>query len=65
MLAMKFAAWLSVVVGFVCLASALRVGVAQNGAVLGLFLIFLGINAFTSIRFAKLEETIKGIKEKK
>jgi ABC-type transport system involved in cytochrome bd biosynthesis fused ATPase/permease subunit len=65
MLALKIAAWVSVIVGFFYFASALRAGTAQTGAALGLFLIFLGINAFTAIRIAKLEETIKGMKDKR
>jgi hypothetical protein len=61
---LKLAAWLSVIVGFLLFASALRDSVGGNGAALGVFFMFLGINAFNAERISRIEETIKVIKEK-
>lgn len=60
---MKFACWFAIGIGFAIFTLATSGRVAANGAALGVFMIFIGLNGFTSIRIAKLEETVKEMKK--
>jgi hypothetical protein len=61
---MRFASWLAIIVGFVALALAIRGQIPATEAALGVFIMFAGLNGFTSLRIAKLEATVKEMKEK-
>ena len=63
-MAMNIAASMSVVVGFFCLAYGLGRGVSENLGALGVFLIFLAINGFNTVRIRKLEEAVRRMTEK-
>jgi hypothetical protein len=52
--------WVSIGAGLSILILSIRGKLNANwGAALGVFLIFLGLNGFTSLRIARLEEAIK------
>ena len=59
---MKFACWFGIAIGFGIFTLATSGRVAANGAALGVFFIFVGLSGFTSLRIAKLEETVKEMK---
>jgi hypothetical protein len=61
---MRFASWVAIIVGFVALALAIRGQIPVIDATLGVFIMFVGLNGFTSRRIAKLEATVKEMKEK-
>jgi hypothetical protein len=61
---MRLASWLAIIVGFVAFALAIREKIPVIDAALGVFIMFVGLNGFTSLRIAKLEATVKELKEK-
>jgi hypothetical protein len=61
---MKIAAWFAVIVGFAALALAIRGQVPVINAALGVFIVLIALNGFTSVRIAKLEATVKEMNEK-
>ncbi len=59
---MKLACWFAIAAGFVIFDLAIRGKVAATLAALGVFIMSIGLNGFTSVRIAKLEETVKEMK---
>jgi hypothetical protein len=61
----KVSFWISIAVGLWILILSIRGAFSANwGAALGVFLIVLGLNGFTSLRIAKLEEAAKETRKK-
>jgi hypothetical protein len=64
-LLMQISLWLCIAVGLVVVSLSIRAAPSANGqAALGVFLIFIGLNGFVSLRVTKLEEMLKEMKEK-
>ena len=61
---MKFACWSAIAIGFVATDLAIWGKVPATQAALGVFMMLIGLLGFTSVRLAKLEETVKELKEK-
>ncbi len=60
---MKLACWFAIAIGFVAFHLAIWGKVSATLAALGVFLMLIGLNGFTSVRIAKLEETVKAMKK--
>jgi hypothetical protein len=61
---MRVASWFAVIVGFVTLTLAIRGRVPGVDAALGVFIMLVALNGFTSLRITKLEATVKEMQEK-
>ncbi len=59
---MKFACWFAIGIGFAIFTLATSGRVAANGAAVGVFMMLIGLQGFTSVRMAKLEEAVNEMK---
>ena len=64
-LLMQISLWLCIAVGLVVVMLSIRGAHSANSQpALGVFLIFIGLNGFASLRITKLEKILKEMKEK-
>jgi hypothetical protein len=59
---MKIACSLAIAVGLYTVTIAIRVNVSATQAALGVFMIMIGLQGFTSSRIAKLEQAVNEMK---
>ena len=62
---LKISGWLGVLFGLALTILATRTNPAASGPALGVFLIFVGFNAFTQLRISKLEAALQRLEKTK